>query len=288
MQKIAVVSGASSGIGKEIARELARRGYRIGMLCRSPVRGRVAEEDIRASVPGAEVELFEADLSVLADVRDVVRRLRSRYEWIDVLVNNAGVHHMRAKVSADGYDRMIATNHLGPFLLTNLLLERLGKAAPSRVVMVTSEMHRRAGRWDVERFAEPGAYGPLGSARVYARSKLLNILFAQELAERVRGVAVNAVCPGLVATGLGRDVRGVERLMRMMARTPLVRTPERGARMPVKVAVDERFESGRLYPSMAGARLLPVVAARKDADLRAAVWERSAALVGLRTDSLAS
>ena len=188
MQKIAVVTGASSGIGKEIARELARRGYRLGLVCRNPVRARAAVEDIVASTPGAEVEPFEADLSVLADVRRVADRLRERYEWIDVLVNNAGVHHLRAKVSADGYDRMIATNHLGPFLLTNLLLERLTQATPSRVVVVTSEMHRRAGRLDVERFAEPGTYGALGSMRVYARSKLLNILFAEELAERVKQV----------------------------------------------------------------------------------------------------
>jgi NAD(P)-dependent dehydrogenase (short-subunit alcohol dehydrogenase family) len=287
MQKIAVVSGASSGIGKEIARGLARQGYRLGLLCRNPVRGRTALEDIKESVPAADVELFEADLSVLADVREVAERLRARYEWIDVLVNNAGVHNLRAKVSADGYDRMVATNHLGPFLLTNLLLERLSKAAPSRVVMVTSEMHRAAGRWDVDRFAEPGSYGPLGSVRVYARSKLLNILFAQELAERVKGVAVNAVCPGFVATGLERDLPGAERAIRLMARTPLARTPEQGARMPIQVAVEERFESGRFHPSMAGARLLPVAGARKDAALRAAVWKRSAALVGLETDSLA-
>ncbi|GLZ03818.1 putative short-chain dehydrogenase/reductase [Actinomadura sp. NBRC 104412] len=288
MQKIAVVTGASSGIGKEIARELARRGYRLGLICRNPVRARAAVEDIVASAPGAEAELFEADLSVLADVRKVADRLRERYEWIDVLVNNAGVHHLRAKVSADGYDRMIATNHLGPFLLTNLLLERLTQATPSRVVVVTSEMHRRAGRLDVERFAEPGTYGALGSMRVYARSKLLNILFAEELAERVKGVAVNAVCPGLVATSLGRDAPGVERMMRVMARTPLVRTPSQGARTPVRLAVEERFESGRFHPSMAGARLLPVVGARKDPGLRAAVWARSAVLVGLGSDSLAS
>ncbi|XVQ12323.1 SDR family NAD(P)-dependent oxidoreductase [Spirillospora sp. CA-255316] len=281
MDKIAIVTGAGSGIGREIARELARRGFRVGVVCRNPVRGRAAVAEIRRSTPGADIEMFEADLSVLADVREVAGRLRDRYGWIDVLVNNAGVHNLRAKVSADGYDRMIATNHLGPFLLTNLLLERLEKAAPSRVVMIASEMHRRAGRWDVARLAEPGSYGPLGSVRVYGRSKLLNILFAQELAERVKGVAVNAVCPGWVATGLVRDVPGAERAERLMSRTPLVRTPAQGARVPVRLAVEERFESGRFHSTIPGARLLPVVAERRDAGLRAAVWERSAALVRL-------
>ncbi|GAA3946510.1 SDR family NAD(P)-dependent oxidoreductase [Actinomadura viridis] len=280
MDEIAIVTGASSGLGKEIARELARMGYRLGLVCRSPVRGRDAVADIERSVPEADVELFQADLSVQADVRDVAARLLDRYERIDALVNNAGVHNLRAKVSADGYDRMIATNHLGPFLLTTLLLEALERAAPSRVVMVASEAHRHAGRWDVERLAEPGAYGPVGSMRVYGRSKLLNILFAQELAERAKGVIVNAVCPGLVATGLVRDVPGAERAERVMAHTPLVRTPAQGARMVVKLAT-EGFDSGRFYSTTPGGQWLPVAAERKDAGLRRAVWERSEALVRL-------
>ena len=219
------------------------------------------------------------------DVRRVAASLLERFGHLDVLVNNAGVHLLRAKTSADGYDRMIATNHLGPFLLTNLLLGPLEKGAPSRVVIVASEAYRHAGRSDVERMAEPVSYGTAGSLRVYGRSKLLNILFAQELARRMQGsgVTANALCPGAVATGLARDVRGTERLGALLSRTPVLRTPAQGARMALRLATDPEFEtcSGGFHSSTPGAGLLPPARVLKDPELRWAVWERSARLVGL-------
>ncbi|WP_242903332.1 SDR family NAD(P)-dependent oxidoreductase [Actinomadura terrae] len=282
---IAIVTGGTSGIGKEIARGLARRGFLVGIVCRSEMRARTTVEEFAEDVPGARVEAFIGDLSVQQDVRRVAASLEERFDRLDVLVNNAGAHLVRAKVSADGYDRMVATNHLGPFLLTNLLLGLLERAAPSRVVVLASEAHRGAGRLDVERMAEPGTYGKAGSFRVYGRTKLLNILFAQELARRMEGsgVAVNAVCPGVVATGLGRDVRGTERLGSLLARTPVLRTPEQGARMALRLAADAEFEgrSGGFYSSAPGAGMLPVTGALKDPELGRAVWERSARLVGL-------
>ncbi|MBT2210775.1 SDR family NAD(P)-dependent oxidoreductase [Actinomadura sp. NEAU-AAG7] len=282
---IAIVTGGTSGIGKEIARGLARRGFLVGIVCRSEMRARATVEEFAGSVPGARVETFIGDLSVQMDVRRVAASLEERFDRLDVLVNNAGAHLVRAKVSADGHDRMVATNHLGPFLLTNLLLGLLERAAPSRVVVLASEAHRGAGRLDVERMAEPGSYGAAGSLRVYGRTKLLNILFARELARRMEGsgVAVNAVCPGVVATGLGRDVRGTERLGSLLARTPVLRTPEQGARMALRLAADAEFEgdSGGFYSSAPGAGMLPVTGALKDPELGRAVWERSARLVGL-------
>lgn len=278
-ERIAVVTGATSGIGKEIARGLLRRGFRVGIVGRSAMRGRAAVEELGG------VDMFLADLSVRPDVRRVAAEIEERYGRLDVLVNNAGVHMMRAKVSADGYDRMIATNHLGPFLLTNLLLGMLGRSAPSRVVVVASEAHRHAGRFDPERLAEPGSYRAAGSFRVYARSKLLNILFVQELAERLEGTGVtaNAVSPGVVATGLVRELRWAERASGLISRTPAVRTPEQGARMALELATDEKYEgcSGGFYSSAPGAGLLPRAGALKDRELRKAVWRASAHLVGL-------
>ncbi|WP_026403064.1 SDR family NAD(P)-dependent oxidoreductase [Actinomadura rifamycini] len=281
--KIAIVTGGTSGIGKEIARGLVRRGFLVGIVCRNEMRGRATVEELAGEAPGARVETFLADLSVLMDVRRVAASLRERFEQVDVLVNNAGVHQMRAKVSADGYDRMIATNHLGPFLLTNLLLGHLEKAAPSRVVIVASEAHRFADRLDVERLAEPGSYGRPGSLRVYGRSKLLNILFAQELARRMEGsgVVANAMCPGPVATHLSREMWGAERLGALLSHTPVVRTPERGARTALRLAVDDEFaaRSGEFHGSVPGA---PASGPLKDEALARDVWERSAHLVGLR------
>ncbi|QXJ21937.1 SDR family NAD(P)-dependent oxidoreductase [Actinomadura graeca] len=283
--KIAIVTGGTSGIGKEIARGLARRGFHVAIVCRNELRGRATVDELARDVPGARVETFLGDLSVQMDVRRVAASLVERFDRLDVLVNNAGVHLLRAKTSADGHDRMIATNHLGPFLLTNLLLGPLEKGAPSRVVVVASEAHRQAGRLDVERMAEPGTYRAAGAMRVYGRSKLLNILFARELARRMEGsgVTANAVCPGAVATGLAREVRGTERLGTLLARTPVLRTPAQGARMALRLAADPEFEtcSGGFYSSTPGAGLLPMAGALKDPGLGRDVWERSARLVGL-------
>ncbi|TDD72538.1 SDR family NAD(P)-dependent oxidoreductase, partial [Actinomadura darangshiensis] len=254
-------------------------------VCRNEMRAAETVDELARDVPGARVETFMADLSVQLDVRRVAASLEERFDRLDVLVDNAGVQLLRAKVSADGYDRMIATNHLGPFLLTNLLLGLLEKGAPSRVVVVASEAHRQSGPLDVERMAEPGSYGAAGAMRVYGRSKLLNILFAQELARRMEGsgVTANAVCPGLVATSLARDVRGSERVGALLSHTPVLRTPEQGARMALRLALDEGFEgrSGGFYSSTPGAGLLPTVAALKDPELRRTVWDSSARLVGL-------
>jgi NAD(P)-dependent dehydrogenase (short-subunit alcohol dehydrogenase family) len=282
---VAVVTGGTSGIGKEVARGLARAGFLVGIVCRNELRAAATVDELTRDVPGARVETFIGDLSVPMDVRRVAASLEERFDHLDVLVNNAGVHLLRAKVSADGYDRMVATNHLGPFLLTNLLLGLLEKGAPSRVVVVASEAHRQSDGLDVERMAEPGSYGAAGSLRVYGRSKLLNILFTQELARRMEGsgVTANAMCPGFVATSLSRDIRGSERALSLLSHTPLMRTPAQGARMALRLALDEEFEgrSGGFYSSTPGAGLLPTVGALKDAELRRRVWDCSCRLVGL-------
>lgn len=278
--KTCIVTGATSGIGKEVARELARRGAGIGIVCRNRAKGKATAAELAASVPGATFEVFLADLSVLADVRKVAAQLRERYSRLDVLVNNAGLHDPRCAVSADGFDRMVAANHLGPFLLTNLLLDLLEHAASPRIVVVASEAHRVAGPLDPSTFAEPGSYGLPGSFRVYGRSKMLNILCAQELSRRLTGkVTVNSLCPGLVGTNL---LRGVP-LMSALISTPLLRSPADGARMPVRLAADPEFEgrSGGFYTSTRWARLLPIAGQRQDLRLQRAVWERSEQLVGL-------
>ncbi|MBW8487560.1 SDR family NAD(P)-dependent oxidoreductase [Actinomadura parmotrematis] len=284
--RIAVVTGATSGIGKEIARGLVRDGFRVGIVGRGQVRGDDTRAELEAEAPGARVDSFLADLSSRAEVRGLAGAVRERYGRLDVLVNNAGVHNLRAKVSVDGFDRMVATNHLGPFLLTNLLLGLLKRSAPARIVVVASEAHRQNDlRDDVAGLAEPASYGPLGSLRVYGRTKLLNILFTQELAERLAGtgVVVNAVCPGMVATGLTREFPAARRLLPALSRTPVLRTPAQGARMALRLALDPAYAetSGGFYSSTPGGGLLPAAAKTRDAALRRAVWERSSQLAGL-------
>ncbi|MBT2385287.1 SDR family NAD(P)-dependent oxidoreductase [Streptomyces sp. ISL-11] len=283
--KVCVVTGATSGIGKEIARGLALKNARLAIVCRNPVKGKATVGELRKCAPKAEIDLFEADVSALADVRRVADELHSRYPRVDVLVNNAGIHDPRPAVSAEGFDRMIATNHLGPFLLTNLLLDLLERGMPSRIVMIASESHRGVMWIDPLTFARPDAYGTVGSMAVYARSKMLNVLFAQEAAKRWRdrGVAANAVCPGMVATKLATDAPLIGRLFAAGAHTPFVHSPAEGALMPLRLASDPALEhrTGEFFSSTPGMSLLPSAFLRFNTRLQGAVWWRSEQLVAL-------
>ena len=218
-------------------------------------------------------------------MRRVAAEVHRHLPRLDVLVNNAGTHDLRPEVSADGFDRMIATNHLGPFLLTNLLADLLELAAPSRIVMVASESHRSVLRIDPRTFAEPGSYGPIGSLSVYARSKLLNVLVTQEIARRwaSRGITANAFCPGLVSTGLVRNIPMGARLLSLAERTPFVRNARQGAAFALRLAGDPRIagRNGGFYSTTPGAVLLPPSPHRFRTGLQHAVWERSEELVGL-------
>lgn len=265
-----VLTGATNGIGKEIARALAQGGARLTLLARDEARGRATA----AELGGADVVL--CDLAELASVRAAAAQLT---EPIDVLVLNAGVRTLRARTSADGFELMTATNHLGPFLLTNLILDRVRE----RIVVTASEAHRTGDRIPLERLGQPEDFGPLRSERPYGRSKLFNVLFTQELAERLDdGVTANCFCPGVVGTGLV-DSGLVTAVGKVASRTPFVRRPEEGARMGVRLATDPDLANvtGRFFTSTPGLRFLPRAPARNDRDYQRALWERSAELVGL-------
>jgi NAD(P)-dependent dehydrogenase (short-subunit alcohol dehydrogenase family) len=228
-----LVTGATSGIGKETAVRLAMLGATVIISARDAARGGAAVEEIRRRVPLAQVGTVTADLSSMAQVRRLAGEVLARYDRLDVLVNNAGVITMRPQWTDDGLETMFATNHLGPFLLTNLLRGLLERSAPARVVTVASAAHRqvRAIPWDDL---------PRGGARhgqAYPLSKLLNILFTAELARRLAGTGVtaNSLHPGFVRTGLGRDVTGVPgAVVRLILR--LRPGPATGAQTPVYLA----------------------------------------------------
>jgi NAD(P)-dependent dehydrogenase (short-subunit alcohol dehydrogenase family) len=281
-----VITGATSGIGHATAMELARRGAEITMVCRNPDRGKTTTAEIEDEVPDAAVDVLVADLSELDQVREVATEINARYRAVDVLINNAGVQNLWPRITSDGFDHMLAANYLGPFLLTNLVLDRMRAAPAGRVVVVASDAHRIAGRPDPESFEHLGEYsGGRHTVRAYAQSKLLDLLFALELARRLdgSGVAANALCPGLVATNLVEGGPAFGGLDRLLSHTPLVRTPEQGARISVRLATDPSLEgvSGRYFPSTPGSRFLPRVRAACDANLQRRVWDRTAELVGL-------
>jgi retinol dehydrogenase 12 len=231
-----LVTGATSGIGKETALRLALLGATVILIARDAARGETAAADIRAQVPLAQVEVMTADLSSLAQARRLATQVLARCDRLDVLVNNAGVISPRRQLTADGLETTFATNHLGPFLLTSLLRGLLERSAPARVVTVSSAAHKqvRAIPWDD---LPRGAPSGQGQGQAYPLSKLANILFTAELARRLAGTGVTANClhPGFVRTALGRDVTGV-----LGAIVPLVLRfqpgPATGAKTPVYLA----------------------------------------------------
>jgi NAD(P)-dependent dehydrogenase (short-subunit alcohol dehydrogenase family) len=273
--KVCVVTGATSGIGKATATALARLGATVVLVGRDRGRTEAAAAEIApvsASPPRAEV----ADLASLEQVRGLAGRLAG-LERIDVLINNAGLVLGERRITPDGLEHVFALNHLAPFLLTSLLLPKLTASAPAQVVTVTSDAHSAA-RLDL---SDPNLEHGWDSWRSYANSKLANILFTRELARRLEGTGVTANCahPGVVRTGFGRESRPLLKLGIVIAR-PFMLSPERGADTIVYLASspDVAGQTGGYYVKRQ--RREPSAAARDDAAARE-LWELSETLTGL-------
>jgi NAD(P)-dependent dehydrogenase (short-subunit alcohol dehydrogenase family) len=232
-----VVTGGNSGVGKATATALAQAGARTVLTARSETRGREALADIRRASGSDQVDLVVFDLADLASVREGARQLLDRYEQIHVLVNNAGLVLSERTGTTDGFESTFAINHLGPFLLTRLLTERLVASAPARVVNVASTAHRSARRGlDFDDLQSRRHYRGM---RAYSRSKLANILFTTELARRLSGTGVtaNSLHPGTVATGYARDGDASGLLaFGVKVIKPFILSPEKGARTSVYLA----------------------------------------------------
>jgi len=229
--KTVVVTGASSGIGKMAALELARRGARLVLLCRNPQKASEVANEAK-SIGRYEPGVVIADMASLAEIRRAADEIKQTHERIDVLINNAGAFHSARTATLDGYETTFAVNHLGYFLLTDLLLDRLKKSAPARIVNVASHAHRRGTIKfdDLQRTKWNG-----GDA--YAQSKLANILFSNELAHRLEGSGVtsNALHPGVVATRFAAGTGGPVGLFFKVFR-PLLRSESDGAKTTVHLA----------------------------------------------------
>jgi len=232
--KTVVITGGTGGLGFQTALALAGLGARLVLIGRDAARGEVAREYLRRRPVNAAVEAHYADLSKLGDVRRIAATLGEKLDRIDVLVNNAGAIFDRRGVTEDGLERTFALNHMGYFLLTRLLQDKLRRSAPARIVNVASEAHRGA-RLD---FADLQSSKSYSGWRAYRRSKLCNILFTRELARRLAGSGVTANCvhPGFCATSIGNNTstwyrRGV-RLTKFLFAIP----PERGAKTLIYAA----------------------------------------------------
>ncbi len=272
--RICLVSGANSGVGFEAARQLAALGADVTLLCRDCDRGEGARDAIVESTGSSSVALLLADLSSPAQIREAVRSFRERHSRLDVLVNNAGAVFPQRTVTPDGLEWTFAVNHLGYFVLTTELLDLIQAGAPARIVNVSSVAHRRA-RIDFDDLGHSAGWSTMNA---YRRSKLANVLFSYELARRLdgRGVAVNAIHPGLVATNFGAGVRWIRWLTRP-ARRFMTQPAEAGAAV-VRLAVDPALEgvTGRYFNQWDEERSSE---SSYDRELQRRLWEVSERLV---------
>ena len=274
--RVCVVTGATSGIGFETARGLAKLGATVVLVGRSPEKCASAVARLRRETGNPSVESLVADLSIQADIRKLAEELGRLYPHIHVLVNNVGAVFMNGQVSAEGVEMTLALNHLGYYLLTRLLTPVLQASAPSRIVIVSSFAHFGA------RITPPDLdFSGWGG---YQRSKLANLLFSFELARRLAGtgITVNALSPGYVASGFGLNNRGLLATLKPMMNVFAV-SNETGARTSIYLASSPELDgvTGKYYT-----RCTPRRSSRASTDRAAAarLWEMSAGMTGLAAD----
>jgi NAD(P)-dependent dehydrogenase (short-subunit alcohol dehydrogenase family) len=269
---LVLLTGATRGIGRAAAIELARAGAEVALVGREPERVQAVAREARAAGTGAPVHEHVADLTLMADVRALAGAVRERYEHIDVLANNAGALFASRKETSEGFEQTFALNHLAPFLLANLLRDRLDG---SRVVTTASDAHK-SGVLNLDDLQSEQSYSAM---RVYGTSKLCNVLFTRELAKRAPELHATCFHPGVVRTGFGKNEGGIWKVLTTLG-TPFFRSPQHGARSLVWLA--SSAEAGALTGAyVQDERVVAPSAQAQDETLANGLWERSAELVGL-------
>jgi retinol dehydrogenase 14 len=276
--KTVLVTGGTGGIGKATVVGLARLGARVGITGRDKARAETAAADIRAASGNPAVDAYAADLSAQAEVRRLAREVLDRYPRLDVLVNNVGGFWATRHVTADGLEHTFALNHLAPFLLTNLLLDRLKASAPARIVTVSSGA-QSMGRIDFDDLQGERSYS---GQRAYNQSKLANVMFTYELARRLDGIGVTATVlhPGVVRTAFGAEDPARWQQVFLPLVRPFLKTPDTGAATSIYLASAAEVDgvSGRYF-----ANRKPKASSKASRDIatQARLWQVSAELVGL-------
>jgi len=279
-QKVCLVTGANSGIGKETARKLAEMGAAIVMVCRSRERGEKAMADIRKTSHSDSVELLLADFASLDSVRALVKGFGEKHDALHVLINNAGVARVRRSVTADGFETTFQVDYLSHFLLTNLLLELLKTSSPSRIVNVSSASHY-GGHVNFDDLQMKKGYGVM---KAYSQAKLAQVLFTYELSKRLEGTSVTANClhPGAVATNIWGSAMGPFSFLGRISKLFLI-SPEKGAETVVYLASSPEVEgiTGKYYEQMHDKKSS---ADSYDEALAEKLWSESERLTGLPMD----
>ena len=276
--KVCIVTGANVGIGRVTALELAKTGASVVMVCRNRDKGESAASEIRRASGNQSVQLLVGDLSSQDEIRDIAGEFREKFGALHVLVNNAGGLIPTRQVTPDGVEKTFATNHLGYFLFTNLLLDLLKKSAPARIVNVSSDMHRVA-RLDFGNLQGERNYAQF---QAYALSKLANLLFTYELARRLDGtrVTVNALHPGAIKSNFYNNSGSLLSFSSTLFGWAL-RSPEKGAETVVYLATSPDVSSitGRYFKDK---KMIASSKTSMDVAAQARLWELSERMVGLK------
>jgi len=275
--KICLVTGSTSGLGKATAFALAHQHATVILGCRDKQRGEAVLAEIKAANPTATGDLLLLDLSVQHSVRTAVREFESRYDHLDVLINNAAVFTRHRTLTADGYETMFATNHLGPFLLTNLLLSRLKAATAARILTITPPSTTKIAFEDLQ------AEQKFSALQAFGASKSCNLHFTSELAHRLAStiVTVNAIYPGLVKTPLMREAPAPLRWLTSL----FAQSPEPVAQRVVYYASSQDVQgmTGLLFHK--GRQPMDSGPSTKDRAIGQHLWEASMALAPLKVES---
>ncbi len=277
-----VVTGGNNGIGLETAVGLTRLGAHVVITARNQAKGEAALADIKNRSESDKVELMLADFASLASIRGFAEKFKTNHDRLDVLVNNAGGINTSRSETLDGFETTFGVNHLGYFLVTNLLLDLLKASAPARVVSVSSGAHQRAKGMDFDDLNSEQSYSGMG---VYGRSKLANVLFTYELARRLEGSGVTTNClhPGVVRSGFGQNNGGLIALVFKSAytlMTPFTKSNAQGAETSIYLASSPEVEgvTGKYFVD---SEETPSSPASHDEEAARRLWEISEQMTGL-------
>jgi len=275
-QPTCLITGATEGVGRVTALELAKRGFRVVLAARDAQKAEALRREIRAS-SGGEADYVVGDLASLRQVRELAATFRARYDRLDVLVNNAGVFLARRTETEDGFETTFQVNYLSHFLLTHLLLDALERSEQGRIINLSSSVYS-VGRFDADNLQSERKFSVLGT---YSASKLFMLMFTEELARRLAGtrITANAVHPGIVRTRMMLQAPGAFRIVSYLS-LPFSVSAEKGARTSIYLATsrDVAGVSGRYFT---GSKETPAKSGADTEGNRARLWELSARAVNV-------
>ena len=284
--KICIITGSNSGIGKQTALGLASMGATVVMVVRDQERGENARKEIIKQTGNNSVDLLICDLSSMDSIRRFAKEFKNKYDRLDVLINNAGALFNKREVTAEGFERTLAVNYLGPFLLTHELLDLLKKSAPSRIINVSSGLAKN-GRVDLDdlqsekNYVGTKAYSSM-RAPVYSNTKLMLMMFTYELARRVKGsgATANVLMPGFVATNLGKNSGSLSSSIMFKMVRPMQISAKKGAETSIYLASSDEVKdvSGKCF---AKKKKVLTCLESYDEDVQKRLWNKTESMLAL-------